>query len=252
MTGHRMCFQSDAICVTLGRVLVIAAMIVLPEARAGEIVQAGDAYYRHGQATLAARRAIPPIDARARNVILFIADGSGIASNTAIRIADGQRQGRPGEENVLAYESFPYLALSKTYNIDAQIPDSAATATAMLSGVKTRKGVVGAGPQAMRGDCATALANPVISLGELAEAHGLATGIVTTTRLTHATPAAFYAHAADRDWEDDTLLPPGLPPDASCKDIAQQLAGFPFEVPTSDDFTVPLGRARRGADNGRI
>jgi len=222
----------------LRHVLVVTAIITIPQARAGEIVQTGDAYYRHGQATLAARRAVRPIEHRARNVILFIADGNGVGSNTAIRIADGQRQGKAGEQNVLAYESFPHLALSKTYNIDAQIPDSAGTATAMLSGVKTRKGVVGVGPQAVRGDCASALANPVVSLGELAEAHGLATGIVTTARLTHATPAAFYAHSADRDWEDDALLPPGLPaglpaglpPDTPCKDIARQLAGFPFEV----------------------
>jgi alkaline phosphatase len=231
--GHRRC-KTGAFRAMLRHVLVVTAIIAIPQARAGEIVQAGDAYYRHGQATLAARRAIRSIEHRARNVILFIADGNGIGSNTAIRIADGQRQGMAGEQNVLAYEAFPHLALSKTYNIDAQIPDSAGTATAMLSGVKTRKGVVGVGPQAVRGDCASALANPVVSLGELAEAHGLATGIVTTARLTHGTPAAFYAHSADRNWEDDAALPLDLPPDllpgTPCKDIARQLAGFPFEV----------------------
>jgi alkaline phosphatase len=226
MTGvHRRC-KTGAFRAMLRHVLVVTAIITIQQARAGEIVQAGDAYYQLGQATLASRRAVRPIERRARNVILFIADGNGIASNTAIRIADGQRQGKPGEENVLAYETFPHLALSKTYNIDAQVPDSAATATAMLSGVKTRKGIVGAGPQAMRGDCDSALANPVMSLGELAEARGLATGIVTTARLTHGTPAAFYAHSADRHWEDDASVPPDTP----CKDIARQLAEFPFEV----------------------
>jgi alkaline phosphatase len=195
-------------------------------ARSGEITQAGDPYYLQGQAALAERLAIRPIVARARNVILFIADGNGVASNTAIRIADGQKRGESGEGNVLVHETFPYLALSKTYNTDAQIPDSAGTATAILSGVKTRKGVIGVSQEVVRGDCASALANPVATLGELAEARGMATGIVTTARLTHATPAAFYAHSADRDWEDDTSLPQGVP----CDDIARQLIAFPFEV----------------------
>jgi alkaline phosphatase len=127
---------------------------------------------------------------------------------------------------VLAFESFPHLALSKTYNIDAQVPDSAGTATAILSGVKTRKGILDVGSEAIAGDCSSALAHPVATLGELAEARGMATGIVTTARLTHATPAAFYVHSANRNWEDDGLLPPGSP----CKDIARQLIEFPFEV----------------------
>lgn len=46
------------------------------------------------------------------------------------------------------------------------------------------------------------------------------TGIVTTTRITHATPAAFYAHSADRDWEDDSAVSDGQ---EACKDIARQL-----------------------------
>jgi alkaline phosphatase len=211
----------------LGAIGVVATVVaIIPGMRAGEVAQTSDDYFGQGQAALAARLAIRPIDHRARNVIVFIADGSGVASNTAIRIADGQRRGETGEENVLAYEAFPHLALSKTYNIDAQVPDSAGTATAILSGVKTRKGVVGVGPEAITGDCSSALAHPVATLGELAEARGMATGIVTTARLTHATPAAFYAHSANRNWEDDGLLPPGSP----CKDIAHQLIEFPFEV----------------------
>jgi alkaline phosphatase len=207
-------------------VLCGALLAALPAAGAGQITQTGDPYYQQGQATLAERLAIRPLDQRARNVILFIADGNGVASNTAIRIADGQRRGEPGEENVLTYEAFPHLALSKTYNTDAQIPDSAGAATAMLSGVKTGKGVIGLGPRAVRGDCGSALANPVVSLAELADARGMATGVVTTARLTHATPAAFYAHSANRDWEIGASVPPG----AHCMDIARQLVGFPFEV----------------------
>jgi alkaline phosphatase len=219
---HRFMLHSVAVA----SAMVLTTMIAAPPAGSGEIIQAGDPYYLQGQVALAEHLAIRSIDSRARNVILFIADGNGIASNTAIRIADGQQRGESGEENVLVHETFPHLALSKTYNTDAQIPDSAGTATAMLSGVKTRKGVIGVSQEVVRGDCASALANPVATLGELADAHGMATGIVTTARLTHATPAAFYAHSADRNWEDDSSLPPGAP----CKDIARQLIEFPFVV----------------------
>ena len=65
----------------------------------------------------------------------------GISTTTAARIFDGQTRNEKGEENVLSWEKFPYTALSKTYNTDAQIPDSAGTATAFASGVKTDQGM---------------------------------------------------------------------------------------------------------------
>ena len=64
----------------------------------------------------------------------------GISTTTAARIYDGQTRGETGEENVLCWEKFPYTALSKTYNTDYQVPDSAGTGTAFSSGVKTDKG----------------------------------------------------------------------------------------------------------------
>ena len=65
----------------------------------------------------------------------------GISTTTAGRIFDGQfNKKQTGEENVLSWEEFPYTAIAKTYNTDAQIPDSAGTATAFASGVKTRRG----------------------------------------------------------------------------------------------------------------
>ena len=64
----------------------------------------------------------------------------GISTTTAARIFDGQNKGKTGEENVLSWEKFPYTAISKTYNTDYQIPDSAGTATAFACGVKTIKG----------------------------------------------------------------------------------------------------------------
>lgn len=64
----------------------------------------------------------------------------GVSTTTAARIFDGQNKGHSGEENVLSWEEFPYTALSKVYNVDVRTPDSAGTATAFATGVKTRKG----------------------------------------------------------------------------------------------------------------
>lgn len=166
---------------------------------------------------------------RAKNVILFIGDGMGISTITAARIYEGQKRGEPGEENLLSFERFPQSALVKTYNTDSQVPDSAGTATAMNAGVKTRIGYIGVSQAAKRGDCRSGLANPLPLTAEAARDAGLQIGIVTTTRITHATPAAVYAHSVNRDWEDESDIPAdqrGL----GCKGIAAQLLDFPFDV----------------------
>ncbi|KAH0624261.1 hypothetical protein JD844_007924 [Phrynosoma platyrhinos] len=67
----------------------------------------------------------------------------GIPTITATRILKGQMQNNPGPETPLAMDSFPYLALSKTYNVDRQVPDSAGTATAYLCGVKGNYQTIG-------------------------------------------------------------------------------------------------------------
>ena len=69
----------------------------------------------------------------AKNLILFIGDGMGVSTVTAGRIFDGQSLGKNGEEHSLAFEDFDHVALIKTYNYDAQVPDSAGTATAIMS-----------------------------------------------------------------------------------------------------------------------
>lgn len=159
---------------------------------------------------------------RARNLVLFVGDGMGMSTVAAARIFEGQRQGTPGEEHRLAFEDFPHTAFARTYNTDRQTPDSAGTMTAMVSGVKTRMGVLGVGPAAARGDCAAGSADALVSLLEIAQRAGLSTGVVTTTRITHATPAATYARSPERNWEHDLALSPAARA-AGCKDIAQQL-----------------------------
>ncbi|MCK9467839.1 MAG: alkaline phosphatase [Porticoccaceae bacterium] len=194
---------------------------------------------QQGQEALQAALAVQPNTGKAKNVILFIGDGNGITSVTATRIFDGQSRGGSGEENVLSYERFPHVALAKTYNTNLQTPDSAGTMSAIMTGVKTRAAVISLGPEAVVGQCegSERLAQP--SLLEQAEARGLATGIVTTTRITHATPAATYAKSPDRNWEDDTLVPEAMRD--KCRDIARQLVEFDH----GDGIEVVMGGGRR-------
>ena len=164
-------------------------------------------------------------DAPARNVILFIGDGMGVSTVTAARIFDGQSQGLSGEEHSLAFDRFPQVALVKTYETNQQTADSAGTATAMMTGHKTRAGVINVGPAPNRQDCEGGLRNALEPLGVMAKRRGLAVGVVTTTRITHATPAAVYAQTPERDWESDRYL---TEEDAAlgCVDIATQLVSL--------------------------
>lgn len=162
---------------------------------------------------------------QAKNIILFIGDGMGVSTLTAARILEGQNKGMLGEENRLSFENMPFTGFAKTYNVDAQTPDSAGTMTAIISGVKTDKGVIGVGEQVIYGDCASAAGNQLVSSLELAEIAGKSTGIVSTARITHATPAATYAKSADRNWEDISDMPAQAITEG-CKDIADQLVNF--------------------------
>ncbi|XP_076863802.1 alkaline phosphatase, tissue-nonspecific isozyme [Brachyhypopomus gauderio] len=158
----------------------------------------------------------------ARNLILFLGDGMGVPTVTAARILKGQLNGRYGEEVQLEMDKFPYVALSKTYNTDAQVADSAGTATAYLCGVKANEGTVGVNAAAVRGQCNTTWGNEVSSILKWAKDAGKSVGIVTTTRVNHATPSAAYAHCVDRDWYSDGEMPPEAV-QAGCKDLARQL-----------------------------
>ena len=175
----------------------------------------------------------------AKNVILFLGDGMGIATVTAARILEGQQRGEPGEENQLAFDTLPHVAFAKTYNTDAQVPDSASTMTAIVSGVKTRSGVLGVDERVRRGDHTSVDSSKVLTILEEAEDRGLATGIISTAKLTHATPAACYAHAPLRYWEDDSALPRKAR-QANFQDIARQLVEFSH----GDGLEVALGGGR--------
>lgn len=187
---------------------------------------------------------------QAKNVILFVGDGMGVSTVTAARILDGQRKGLMGEENELSFDHFPFSGLSKTYNVDAQTPDSAGTMTAMMSGVKTDVGVIGVDETVQRGDCSTAQGNELVTALELAEIAGKSTGIISTARITHATPAATFAKSADRNWEDISDMPQEAI-NSGCKDIAEQLINFEANLESRfsgldvDGIEVVMGGGRR-------
>ncbi|NXF30005.1 PPBI phosphatase, partial [Nyctibius bracteatus] len=180
---------------------------------------------------------IQPRISQAKNLILFLGDGFGIPSITATRILKGQEQGKLGPETPLALDAFPYVALSKTYNVDRQVPDSAGTATAYLSGVKGNYQTVGLSAAARHSQCNTTAGNEVVSVLERARKAGKAVGIVTTTRVQHASPSGTYAHMVNRNWYADA----SMPEDAllqGCKDIAWQLVH-------NVDINVILGGGRK-------
>lgn len=179
-------------------------------------------YRARGETALEELKAAAQPKAKARNIIIFIGDGMGVSTLTAARIFAGQSQGKDGESFQTAMDGLGYTALVKTYSHDSQVADSAPTATAILTGVKTRNGMIGIGPEAQLNDCASGKTHHLPSIFGLAQESGLATGIVTTTRITHATPAAAYAQTVQRDWESDNEVPQAAK-DQGCIDIARQL-----------------------------
>ena len=203
------------------------------------LTQGDDGYYRAAQAALEARLAVQPRTGRARNVILFVGDGMGVSTVTAARILQGQRRGADGESNQLAMERLPYAALSRTFTHDSQVADSAPTATALVAGVRTRNAVIGVDQTVTPGDCASARGREVTSAFAQAANMGLGTGVVTTARVVHATPAAAYAHTAHRDWEADSNMPAEAAA-AGCRDIARQLV----EWAPGGGLNVALGGGR--------
>ena len=187
---------------------------------------------------------------KAKNVILFVGDGMGISTVTAARILAGQQLGGSGEEYQLSFDKFPYSGFSKTYNVDAQTPDSAGTMTAIVSGVKTDIGVLGVAEAVERGNCASVAGNEMLSALELAELAGKSTGVISTARITHATPAATYAKSADRNWEDISDMPAEAVTQG-CEDIASQLVNFEANLEARfagvdvDGIEVVMGGGRR-------
>lgn len=129
-----------------------------------------------------------------RNVILMIGDGMGLAHVSYLRYT---------EDDSIALDHFPVIGLQKTHSANSLITDSGAAATAIACGVKTYNNAIGCDIDSVFHD----------NLFELAIRRGLKTGLVVTSSLVHATPAAFYAHQKLRGFHEgiaDNLVHSGI------------------------------------------
>jgi len=204
--------------------------------------QADNAWFEAGQSALQDKLAIQPNTRQAKNVIILIADGNGVGTNYATRIYLGQQAGGYGDDFVMHHETFPALALVKTYNTNSQTPDSAGTGTSMMTGVKTKIGVLGVDENARRGECDTVPGSAVATASEIFTGLGKEVGVVSSARITHATPGAAYANSADRNWE--AAVPEG------CEQYQDDIASQLISAMEEGRVDVAMGGGRRAFFGG--
>ena len=220
-------------------VLGACANGVAGTAKTPKPVQIADSYYKSGAAQLEAALAQKARPRHAKNIILMIGDGMGISTVTAGRIYAGQALGQDGESHVLEMEKLPFTAFSRTYANDSQVSDSASTITAITTGSKVNLRTIGVDQSVPYNDCAAQKGHELTTLFELAEDAGRATGVVTTARITHATPAGAYGHVANRGWERDSVMGKEALSNG-CIDLARQLVQWPH----GDGLEIALGGGR--------
>lgn len=128
-----------------------------------------------------------PKQPQVKNIIFMIGDGMGDAHINVAMTKAGYK---------LNFERFPFYGSQKTFSRDNRVTDSAAAGTALASGTKTNNGVIGQ----------DADGNKLNSILSIAGENGLATGIVVSCAITHATPAAFFAHQPNRSNYEDIAM----------------------------------------------
>jgi alkaline phosphatase len=142
----------------------------------------------------------------AKNIIFFLGDGMGPTTVTAARIY------KYGEDGSLTMDTLERTARIKTFSADAQTTDSAPSMAAYMTGVKMNNEVISMSAETVAtnpgrdangnlgvNNCAAGNGTPATTILELAKAKGKAVGAITTTELTHATPAATYSHICNRN-----------------------------------------------------
>jgi alkaline phosphatase len=147
-----------------------------------------------------------------KNVILLIGDGMGINHVLLTSFI---------EERELHMMKAPYFGSATTYSANSNVTDSAAAGTSLSTGFKTNNGMISILPDG----------TIVPTIVEIAAKYGVKTGIVSTCRVTHATPASFYGHVEDRDYENE---------------LAEQLVNSPLDVVLGGGWRhfVPTGGSR--------
>jgi len=131
----------------------------------------------------------PPCDGKPRNIVLIIGDGMGLG---ALNFTSNAVYGQPGQ---LLMEQFPCKGLCETYSASSDVTDSAASGTAIAGGYKTTNGYLGVTPDQ----------EPVRTIAEEARDAGKSVGLLTTDKLTGATPSAFAVHVPGRSKTKEIL-----------------------------------------------
>jgi alkaline phosphatase len=198
-------------------ILIVTSVAVVPLSTLADHpkpnVDMNDLSFYEGPDTL---QPYPTVPSRSvRNVIFLIGDGMGLSQVTLARIKAVGLRGK------LHMERMPINGLVRTHSADNLVTDSAASGTALACGVKTRNGMLGMTPD--RREYRTIL--------EAARAKGMATGLVVTSAITHATPASFASHVRSRN--DEVT-------------IAQQLLANKVDVLLGGGRKFFLPRSERG------
>ena len=123
-----------------------------------------------------------PGSLKAKNVILVVGDGTGLNQITASRLAIG------GPDHKLSIDQLPHQGISLTHSFDDIYTDSAAAATAWATGFKTKNKYLSINAEKKK----------LKTILEMLDSKGYLSGIVATSSVTHATPAAFYSHIDSR------------------------------------------------------
>lgn len=176
---------------------------------------------------------------KVKNVILMIGDGMGLSHIQAAMLS---------KASPLNMERAQYAGFAKTYSASSKVTDSAASATALSSGVKTYNGAIGVNSDKQ----------PVETILEKAEKAGFATGLIATYCITNATPAAFIAHVDSRKKEEDIAVD-FLKTDidlfigggrdmfakrADGKDLTKELAAKGYQMPTTIEEVLKINRGK--------
>jgi len=178
----------------------------------------------------------------AKNVILLIGDGMGFPQLTLARIEKaGENPSEYGSVE-LFMDRMDASGYVSTHSANSFITDSAPAATAIATGKKTNNGVIGQDATAVQGEKA---GKNLTTILELAEKAGLSTGLITTTRITHATPAAFYAHVDNRDNESEIA-------DQLLMSNVDVIFGGGQQYFIGKNQTDPSGRAGKRTDNRNL
>lgn len=161
-------------------------------------------------------------------IFLFIGDGMSAVQVNAAQVYLGNNTSGSVEAADLNFTKFPVTGIATTYDSTSFCPDSASTATAISSGVKTHSGVIGLNVDKTK--------KPQ-SITEILKAKGMKIGIVSSVTINHATPAAFYAHVASRN---------------DYYDIATQLANSNFDYFGGGSISQPTGSNKDKEDAYKV